>query len=392
MNTSYYIEPQTYRLGAGRPMTLSFSTELMSAFEKYLDSTTTADLSAEDTSALTDVRAAHAKLTSKEPRPTGATSVPATFTTDLQGYIHPELNLRAFPSDPRDSFEEQNVFRSSCISQKPSTRKSSIRQEVPPLSPRADSIAWLPPDHLIDDSLGGSGTGSGSGSGSGASSIGSGKRWSLPFRRKRESIINAPSALSSESISEPEPSDELPESPITPITPSTPAPESPIAKRHSIGNLVSLSSSFKKAGTWTRRGFKRAHATSAKPVFVDPVPSSAVDEGSDPITPVSIVETALHDPPFTADINPPPCDSAVSSAPSLPLIPTPTSQLLRFTDPPLTLAPPSSPSLHPSTTAAQDSDAESRVSISELPPRLSLWKKMLGPFSQCTTIPSSSKH
>ncbi|KAJ1930406.1 hypothetical protein IWQ60_000343 [Tieghemiomyces parasiticus] len=306
MASPYKQGPEDYHLRPERPMTFTFSTELLAAFDTRLSEVVRAGTADGPPTSGTDVQAAHAKLTSRIPRPTGATHVPASFGVGWSHYGAPPVRSplrqdhsctasviapaeQSTPGDgtavpeesdatsaaaplngSQDSFEMQNFFRSSCISQQIPVRKSSIRQENP-RSPTREHI--LAAAEGVSENREESELGNSQFQTLGPSATF--KRWSMPFRRRRETSSTATGTTPTstdeadtypvpvESTTDDPETTGLPPPSTSPLVAFRPLPESTRGPttRHSMGNLASLTMSFKKASTWTRKNLQRGPST-----------------------------------------------------------------------------------------------------------------------------------
>ncbi|KAJ1982861.1 hypothetical protein H4R34_001558 [Dimargaris verticillata] len=248
MTSPYFIEPQAYSLGPERPTTFTFSTELMATFDQYFNKL------AEDVDAAPEtagVRAAHDKLTAREGRQSGPHLTTPTDSAVLSGAtLEASRSSLVAPSTQdttelnRDSFEEQNVFRSSCISQTPAATASTTSKSERPNSLVSNHLQRLTDLPELTSTVK--------------------KRWSMPFRRKRDS-------QQADTEADAPPPTSVSYSPLptaSALAEAEPQHKHP-SKRHSFGNLMGLSNSIKKAGTWTRNSLRRSVLVS------EPVPEPA---------------------------------------------------------------------------------------------------------------------
>ncbi|KAJ1658628.1 hypothetical protein IWQ61_002159 [Dispira simplex] len=229
------LQVSNFYLGSDRPMTYSFSSEILSALEVYIS-----QLSPDDEPVETDVQAAHAKLTGATittHRMSRGRQPPVTVEDTFPNHSLPNTFIMTDTDhmNLRDSFEQQNVFRSSCISQQSAGNKSSLKQD-------GRETRTNIPAHLQSE-------------GDSANMITTVKRWSLPFRRPRnEELVDNDG--------------------IQPITWRVSAPpenngqdsaalsrSATQRNRHSYTNFVPFQSKLKKAGTWTKKSLRMSRHT-----------------------------------------------------------------------------------------------------------------------------------
>ncbi|KAJ1967714.1 hypothetical protein IWQ62_001687 [Dispira parvispora] len=230
------LQEPSFHLGPDRPMTYSFSSEILSALEVYIS-----QLSPDDEPVGTDVQAAHPKLTGATLASHGMYTGDQPLATERDTFPNHSLPntfilTDAHHTDIRDSFEQQNVFRSSCISQ-----QSGGKQD------RGEAHTSIP-THLQSEDSSVSRRGS------------TVKRWSLPFRRSRnEEPVDKDGAqpITWRASAPPENNGQDPTIVSQSATPR---------KRHSYTNFVPLQNKIKKAGTWTKKSLRMSrHAPASAP-------------------------------------------------------------------------------------------------------------------------------